>query len=838
MEALRGVRSCGCLCLLLAFMGLVSPSAAQYWWLFSDPKATTVVMPTSPQVVEADDTSEKMVLSTPSLWSTPGPLTEEEATSERTTELATSAADRKEVSPGISFPISTDFEGSAEEEETEFIQIQDTSTKRLRPTVHQPTIKGEPATKQTNGKTESSLLPPVTTEGDHQSVKVTTEKETSSTLSPKTIAASILWETSKRLTPSVRQSTVSRDSVTKQMNNVSQCVCPAVPGPRGPKGDKGDPGPPGQKGLPGETGQPGQPGHAGPPGLPGVPHPGTPDCTGTKDGSGISEKDCATIEGPPGPQGLAGHPGPPGPQGYPGPEGLQGPPGHPGHDGQTGVPGLPGAPGQPGPPGSTGPPGIPGPVGAEGSPGAMGPEGPPGISGYVGPPGPPGFPGQEGPPGREGPPGKDGAKGETGDTGLQGPPGNPGPIGEKGPQGPPGPPGENQCNVHTGLLGPPGPKGEKGDPGELDCRRCCEEARTETRLPGSSDSWVPFTYQENGKGDPELYGAIVNHGPPGPPGNPGLPGPPGPAGPPGVLYFNRVFPVRPRPHCKQPLPQDPYLDADAELPLKDSSNGNQNGFKRSTWTFKSKELMFKSAASIPEGSLVYVSEESEAFFRTPKGWSKLLLEDSEALFLGDDPLVSTEKNQVQKDEIQAVTRAASTSNSQRIPSLRLVALNIPLTGDMNGIGGADLQCYQQAQAANLYGTFRAFLSSTTQSLVSIVKRTDRSLPIVNLKGQRLAKSWNSLFSRDGPSHFNSMRFPIYTFNGLNVITDPTWTYKVVWHGIKLHGGPSQNQNCRDWRTAFHQSEGLASSPTGSKFLTENKHSCSNSLVVLCVENTF
>lgn len=67
------------------------------------------------------------------------------------------------------------------------------------------------------------------------------------------------------------------------------------------------------------------------------------------------------------------------------------------------------------------------------------------------------------------------------------------------------------------------------------------------------------------------------------------------------------------------------------------------------------------------------------------------------------------------------------------PQLRLAALNVPLAGDMSGIRGADLQCYRQSQEARLYGTFRAFLSAPTQDLVSIVKRTDRTLPVVNMK---------------------------------------------------------------------------------------------------------
>ncbi|XP_053116743.1 collagen alpha-1(XV) chain-like isoform X7 [Hemicordylus capensis] len=493
-------------------------------------------------------------------------------------------------------------------------------------------------------------------------------------------------------------------------------------------------------------------------------------------------------------------------------------------------------------------PAVPGPPGPKGD---KGDQGPPGQRGLPGERGQAGHPGLQGKPGPSLPvrPDCTGARngneksgeGEKGETGPQGPTGNPGQMGERGPQGLPGPmgppglPGENQCNTRTSLLGPPGPKGEKGDPGELDCHPCYKEAKNGGHLPpfpGPSKSWLPFTFQENGNGDTELYGAIVP-GPPGPPGNPGLPGPPGPPGPPGVLYLSKMHPVRARPHCKQPQNHDPPLGSDAELLLKDSSDGNQYGLQRSTWLFRSKELMFKASSSVPEGSLVYISEGSEAFFRTPKGWSRLLLEDPEPLFMGDDPLVLKKKNQ----EGSATTQNIPTSNSQKLRSIYLVALNIPLTGHMNGIRGADLQCYQQSKEKNLNGTFRAFLSSSTQNLVSIVKRTDRGLPIVNLKGQVLAKSWNSLFSGDGASYFNSRRFPIYTFNGQNVITDPIWSHKAVWHGIKQWGGRSPNQDCQDWRTASRQSEGLASSLARGKFLTEEKHSCSDSLIVLCVENT-
>lgn len=65
--------------------------------------------------------------------------------------------------------------------------------------------------------------------------------------------------------------------------------------------------------------------------------------------------------------------------------------------------------------------------------------------------------------------------------------------------------------------------------------------------------------------------------------------------------------------------------------------------------------------------------------------------------------------------------------------LRIAALNEPQTGDMHGVRGADYACYRQARRAGLRGTFRAFLTSRVQNLDSIVRSSDKDLPVVNTK---------------------------------------------------------------------------------------------------------
>lgn len=69
----------------------------------------------------------------------------------------------------------------------------------------------------------------------------------------------------------------------------------------------------------------------------------------------------------------------------------------------------------------------------------------------------------------------------------------------------------------------------------------------------------------------------------------------------------------------------------------------------------------------------------------------------------------------------------------------MAALNEAYTGGMNGPRGADYACYKEARRAGLRGTFRAFLTSRVQNLDSIVKASDRELPVVNIKVYFLQK---------------------------------------------------------------------------------------------------
>lgn len=52
---------------------------------------------------------------------------------------------------------------------------------------------------------------------------------------------------------------------------------------------------------------------------------------------------------------------------------------------------------------------------------------------------------------------------------------------------------------------------------------------------------------------------------------------------------------------------------------------------------------------------------------------------------------------------------------------------------MMGLRGFDYECYRQSRRSSYRGTFRAMLASRTQNIDSIVRTSDRDLPVVNIK---------------------------------------------------------------------------------------------------------
>lgn len=152
---------------------------------------------------------------------------------------------------------------------------------------------------------------------------------------------------------------------------------------------------------------------------------------------------------------------------------------------------------------------------------------------------------------------------------------------------------------------------------------------------------------------------------------------------------------------------------------------------------------------------------------------------------------------------------------------------------MRGVRGADYSCYRQARNSNLQGTFRAFLSSWVQNLDSIVKFSDRNLPVVNTKGEVLFSSWTDIYHNNGK--FVSRPPQIYSFNGRNVFQDFHWPQKLVWHGADTSGARAWQSYCDAWHTDAQSNVGLASDLIKGELMGQEKVACNHKLVVLCIE---
>ncbi|XP_027861261.1 collagen alpha-1(XVIII) chain-like isoform X1 [Xiphophorus couchianus] len=635
---------------------------------------------------------------------------------------------------------------------------------------------------------------------------------------------------------------------------------PGVPGPSGPKGDDG------LEGNPGKPGQKGELGVRGPPGLPGLDGmKGEKGANGNKGDPGIKGergRDGVGVPGPPGPPGPQGPvinlqdlllnatdgafnfsgifetqvpAGPKGPKGDIGLQGLQGPQGIKGEKGEPGF--------------LTGPDGslmsdLAAALGTKGTKGDNGVPGAPGVSGPVGPPGPKG---EIGFPGRQGRPGLLGPKGVKGDPhGLPGPPGPPGPPGkpgmftcpkgtvfpipprphckmplhpngtvasgnchqgakgEKGERGLPGFPAPQSSFLPTGgwlIKGDQGMKGEKGRKGEVGFPG-------QPGIPGRSGLVGP-------KGESVL-------GPPGPPGMPGLPGapgygrpgavgPPGPPGPPGLpqRYSSAVAVAGP------PGPPGP--------PGAPGTSSNSAFLK----TFSTRESMMQQTSRDEEGTLAYVKATGNLFLKVSQGWKEIQL----------GSLIYLSSNIIPQDEPRVAYQVRG-ETMQRVRSvkerLNLVALNQPHSGNMMGLDMADRMCYEQAKAMGLAPNYRAFMSSHKQDLVHVVYPGFRdSLPVTNLRGDVIFRNWQSIFiGNGGPVN---PRIPIYSFDGRDVLADPFWPKKSIWHGSSSRGLRVVDKHCETWHADDFSVMGQSSSLTSRLLLGQQTRSCSTEFIVLCIE---
>lgn len=229
----------------------------------------------------------------------------------------------------------------------------------------------------------------------------------------------------------------------------------------------------------------------------------------------------------------------------------------------------------------------------------------------------------------------------------------------------------------------------------------------------------------------------------------------------------------------------------------------------------------------PEGTVLYVTGTGSLYLKVPQGWKEIQL--GSLIFVSSN-IIPQDEPQVAY-QIRGETMERMSSSSQR---LNLVALNQPHSGDMMGLNVADRMCYEQAKAMGLPPNYRAFISSHRQDLVHVVYPGFReTLPITNLRGDVMFRNWRSIFNGNGGPI--SARVPIYSFDGRDVLADPFWPQKSIWHGSSSTGTRAMDKHCDKWRTDHVSLAGQSSSLASGLLLGQQTRSCSNQYIVLCIE---
>merc|ERR1712048_816618 len=175
----------------------------------------------------------------------------------------------------------------------------------------------------------------------------------------------------------------------------------------------------------------------------------------------------------------------------------------------------------------------------------------------------------------------------------------------------------------------------------------------------------------------------------------------------------------------------------------------------------------------------------------------------------------------------------------RRPNLLLVAMNHPYAGNMGGVGRMNYRCFKQATNVGLNGGhFRAFISDYKQNLRNLVKPRFRNLAVVNLKGEQLFDSWQSIFDTNKYAAFNP-DVPLLSFDGRDVRKDYYWPIKKFWHGSHTNGRlRSTGRQCEHWKNPSAMLKAASASlRTFTPALNEEITACDQKLAVLCIQVT-
>jgi len=141
-------------------------------------------------------------------------------------------------------------------------------------------------------------------------------------------------------------------------------------------------------------------------------------------------------------------------------------------------------------------------------------------------------------------------------------------------------------------------------------------------------------------------------------------------------------------------------------------------------------------------------------------------------------------------------------------------------GNMGGLAGADARCQALANAANLPGVYKAWLSDSQAS--PLTRFTHSTLPYIRVDGSQIAADWASLIGSSHSGGISSDEFGTY----LSTIS--------IWTGTNDNG--SAASTCNNWTSNDSMLNGTFGGSTySSAWSNTGTHPCDFGTNMYCFE---
>jgi hypothetical protein len=200
-------------------------------------------------------------------------------------------------------------------------------------------------------------------------------------------------------------------------------------------------------------------------------------------------------------------------------------------------------------------------------------------------------------------------------------------------------------------------------------------------------------------------------------------------------------------------------------------------------------------------------------------------------------------NLVIKQKLDAIDQILS-----KIETKKVFVTSQAYDGNLGGLAGADALCQNAADSAGLDGSFLAWLSTTTTSLIGETIPTGPAyrfvrhhVPYVLPNGQQVARYFGDLVDGD-------LENPIaVTEYGSTVFSGETWSATSA-NGLPAAGSPASLYTCENWTSGASSGGGLvivnttyfigqigATGPAWSSSAVGIQTSCAEQKRLICVE---